>query len=670
MKATLATVAISVWPVAAQLKTGAFTKYFDYAGGLTVSGAVQIGEVAANHQVVFAELDGVDPECVGTQNGANNTCGIHIHAGTDCSADAGGHYWTDNFTSEDPWQPVTYTGASNSATKVEDVVVGTGTTLADLNGRVFIVHDSTGARVACAKLEMVATAVKSMKVEEFVKYPLTSGRDVTATVTVAQHAGDLQVLEFDIAGGDSACTPDAEVTAPNGCGIHIHSGTSCLHDQLVGGHLYQGSSDPWLKITYRTATTKGVTIPVATGLTGPAVYGRTVVIHDINGGRMACGRIVLAENVPLKTQQFVRYFDYSGDLDTEGVVSVGQAGTGTGGTQVLFATLNETDAVCDGTQTADPNVCGMHIHEGTDCSSDASGHYWNKADIATDPWINRYKTENESSEVSQVNLAIKTAFDLEDMENRVFVVHNSVGSGQRVACAQLKRVGVGATLTHDGDFAKYPGSSTSFSVSGQVGVYQSDASAQFLTYSLSGLDPGCTAVYPEPDNGCGIHIHAGTSCATNADVKDHHYDIGTDPWLKIRYVASSSDIFTGTTIRIETGIALSGLYGRALVVHDKDGSRIACTLIQSEAVVPPPAPTPAVTAAPTPGATPAPSPSGTPAPSGGVPGWAVVLIGIIVAGCCGAGGYFYMNQEGGYETQDDSGEGGEPEIEMQEQEEE
>jgi hypothetical protein len=39
---------------------------------------------------------------------------------------------------------------------------------------------------------------------------------------------------------------------PSGCGVHIHSGTSCLNTTLQGGHYYEDLvlEDPWTEKRY------------------------------------------------------------------------------------------------------------------------------------------------------------------------------------------------------------------------------------------------------------------------------------------------------------------------------------------------------------------------------------------------------------------------------------
>lgn len=674
MKLQLAAVAVSAWCASAQLKATDFEPYPGYNGDLTVTGEVYIGEVRGQYQVIFARLKGVDGNCTGVQTGANNSCGIHVHSGTTC-ADAKGHFWDETTITDDPLKNVTYTDVTEGqAAMVEGIVVRTDKNLVEMEKRAFVVHDSKGARVACCLLENAA-GEEMFKVEKFEKYPTDTGTEVIGTLSVRSVDNVYQVLQWDdLKGLDDKCAADVTIDKKNGCGIHIHEGTSCLTDALVGGHHWnkEDTTDPWLKITYRNGT-KGVTIPVGTNLTMDKIYGRTVVIHDKEGGRMACGRIVLAENAPLKTKGFATYFNFEGvGENTTGTVRFGHSTLGKG-TQVIFADLMKADPTCNLTQDGTKNECGLHFHSGTNCTSNTGGHFFNSVELGSnDPWINKYNTTTKDGDhVTEVNQHVTTAYTLDKFETRVFVIHNA--ESKRSACSAVERVSITETLTHDVGFSKYPGSSTALNVTGYVGVYQVDVDTQFLQYSLSGLDLACTAEYDQVKNGCGLHIHKGVTCASAADVGGHHYDdsISDDPWLPMRYVADSSGTFSGTTVAIKTGIPIGDLYGRALVVHDSSGGRVACTLIQAKQVDPSPAPSPpgvvpspapSPPAAPSPGTTAAPSPATTEAADGGLPVPALIGVAILVLALCGGGGYFYMNQEGGGHEQFQDA----PEVEMEE----
>ena len=77
-------------------------------------------------------------------------------------------------------------------------------------------------------------------------------------------------------------------------GIHIHSGISCDDTDGPAGHYYPGMDpDPWLVTTYTSNTNGVATVSLeldSFSLTGTnPVAGRTVVVHNAAGGRVACG---------------------------------------------------------------------------------------------------------------------------------------------------------------------------------------------------------------------------------------------------------------------------------------------------------------------------------------------------------------------------------------------
>ena len=170
----LATLTLLVAPAAAvdmHLTTGDFHMYPGYAGHVHVEhGSVDFfkgehdGEDAVHFQLELRLNDGMCSDYQPSM-GAANACGAHIHAGHSCD-DAGGHYFVDPYVTEDPWTNSYYhTNYEWSDEDDRDVMVAradytvvTGAfraqmTLANFTGLTFVVHDNTGARMACAPIE-------------------------------------------------------------------------------------------------------------------------------------------------------------------------------------------------------------------------------------------------------------------------------------------------------------------------------------------------------------------------------------------------------------------------------------------------------------------------------------------------------------------------------------
>lgn len=156
---------------------------------------------------------------------------------------------------------------------------------------------------------------------------------------------------------------------------------------------------------------------------------------------------------------------------------------------------------------------------------------------------------------------------------------------------------------------KYPGADISRSPQGNAYVTFHDRTGD-VTIDLvaTNLKRGCSVTNTNK-NGCGVHVHAGKSCDEDALVQGHYYDDSDgreDPWADMRYnsdndgtstsyssttttMSSYSTTTTTTTTAEESGgIVLAGgsgtsakdNVGRALVVHDADGKRIGCGLLE------------------------------------------------------------------------------------------
>merc|ERR1719401_2284973 len=86
-----------------------FQKYFDFKGDLRVSGTVLVEEGSRGELKLSYNLTGVDPECIkGPQLKLKNSCGLHIHEGSDCDGNTGPHFYDKDKLENDPWLPIAY----------------------------------------------------------------------------------------------------------------------------------------------------------------------------------------------------------------------------------------------------------------------------------------------------------------------------------------------------------------------------------------------------------------------------------------------------------------------------------------------------------------------------------------------------------------------------------
>merc|ERR1712226_1293608 len=126
------------------------------------------------------------------------------------------------------------------------------------------------------------------------------------------------------------------------------------------------------------------------------------------------------------------------------------------------------------------------------------------------------------------------------------------------------------------------GYSGELSVTGTVGgyLYNNDA---YIWYNIAGVEAECATTPEGVANACGIHIHEGKTCEDADAVGGHYYDhdsITSDPWSPVTYTATADGKSKGKT---SAGVgAGQNINGRAIVVHDKTGGRVACALIQGK----------------------------------------------------------------------------------------
>lgn len=422
------------------LRVASFSRYPGYEGELEVSGSVSIEQSREGTQVLSWELRGTDSACgVVDTSGVKNACGLHVHKGTACE-EAGGHFYADSL-GEDPWAPISYVTEDGDATG-RAVEVRTGVELSEVAGRTFVVHDVTGARVACGLLPQPSKAVGPLKVVSFSPYPGYAGDlRVHGSVTIGESGAGTQVVSFDLKGTDLACGVVDISGVKNACGVHIHEGTAC---EKAGGHYYSTalSEDPWAPIVYVTknggAQSQQVEVKTETELS--SANGRTFVVHDIEGSRVACGSlapVALIEDSLRTAGSFQRYPGYTGDLNVTGTVEAWQVGTGSAASQVLRFDLTGVDSACGTANiTGVGNACGIHVHEGKDCADQAKvgGHYWDKSAQASDPWKPIRYTVKEGRAVG-ITTPVVTGFGAAGITGRSMVVHDKTGS--RVACAQI-----------------------------------------------------------------------------------------------------------------------------------------------------------------------------------------------------------------------------------------
>lgn len=104
-------------------------------------------------------------------------------------------------------------------------------------------------------------------------------------------------------------------------------------------------------------------------------------------------------------------------------------------------------------------------------------------------------------------------------------------------------------------------------------AYNLEPSVQSFLVTAESTD--CTA-----KNGCGVHAHSGTGCATTDDQGGHFYEGVVDPWLLVGYQETSA---MGSADYVQCVAAnVTDYEDRPFIVHANDGSRVSCGLMLME----------------------------------------------------------------------------------------
>jgi hypothetical protein len=220
-----------------------------------------------------------------------------------------------------------------------------------------------------------------------------SGSSVTITFTEGDSGEDMMLFEHNLMGAEASC---------DGCGIHIHTGTTCDNAALVLGHYWdkEKTDDLWTSAggAVYNSSPSGESVGSFMLTNGYGVEdnaGHAVVVHDSDGARYGCGVLSSAISTraakklvrkdckkPKKPKKIVletcveKYPDYDGTLDISGKI------------RAKFKDSSDTKITMQyDLSGADPDcvTCGLHIHSGTTCdvAGEVGGHYWTDVD---DPW--------------------------------------------------------------------------------------------------------------------------------------------------------------------------------------------------------------------------------------------------------------------------------------------
>jgi len=130
----------------------------------------------------------------------------------------------------------------------------------------------------------------------------------------------------------------------------------------------------------------------------------------------------------------------------------------------------------------------------------------------------------------------------------------------------------------------YPGYSGDLRITGEVKA-RKVLGKVFVDYDLKGVEDACKTTPDGIRYACGIHIHEGRTCNDHGKVGHEYWESSqTDPWWSARYTTQNGSVANG---RVSADIGRkrhSGIAGRALVVRDSTGARVACALLPTSAI--------------------------------------------------------------------------------------
>lgn len=265
-----------------------------------------VGSASGLETDIFSANGGGGSACT-----AANGCGVHVHSGTDCetSETQGGHWYNKEVLDVDPWALIGYEQTNSAGFGQFATCVYTGFDVASnpnlLDGRAFIVHREDGSRASCGLISKAPDGYKAGKFLEAKTVPIAGvegtgtghvqvlanvEESVTDGVCYIGYAKELEpnVESFLLGSGD-------QCNVKNGCGAHIHAGTSCENSETQGGHYYDAAEiavDPWALESYLETDKKGSAAMVGCAITGNGAADyetRPFIIHKTDGSRFLCG---------------------------------------------------------------------------------------------------------------------------------------------------------------------------------------------------------------------------------------------------------------------------------------------------------------------------------------------------------------------------------------------
>lgn len=400
---------------------------------------------------------------------------------------------------------------------------------------------------------------------------------VEQSTSPSSESANIVIVKFNIKftssfGGCSQASPCVG-------GLAVHDGVSIndgARDELVGGHYYEGETDPWnvpgeTNVGQWTSEDGDVatgSFEIDAGLAHATYADHTVVVTAPSGPRIGYG---IFRGLPSQFTEIGHYPGSDDPLRPSGTVSI--TTTLNGDLQVAYTLV--------GLDMTDGAMGGLHVHTGISCT-DAGGHFW-FPNTAADPWNavdTVYTTTGVTGTVIGRFTVADTGLNLGNMDGHAVVVHKANPNGAtRIGCGTLMKQGSGPTvgLVSIGNYPENVAASVRGEVQISAGAGVGDLTVNYkLWFDEAGLLAN--------DSG-GLHIHKGVSCEDKDLVGGHYWDVAldaTDPWgagTMWTNIASDNNYSEGS-FQVPKNFPFAAQTGHAVVVHNTAGARIGCGTIQ------------------------------------------------------------------------------------------
>jgi len=98
----------------------------------------------------------------------------------------------------------------------------------------------------------------------------------------------------------------------------------------------------------------------------------------------------------------------------------------------------------------------------------------------------------------------------------------------------------------------------------------------------AGLEASLNSMYGDgtdcnATNGCGVHVHAGDSCADNTSQGGHYFTGASDPWATVGYIVTGAN--GAAKFDFMTQDSATDIAGKPFIIHNDAGGRVACGLL-------------------------------------------------------------------------------------------